>query len=206
MNVLENHDEKRTEFSEIDDELIHVRKIPPRFEHERETTAETIGFEMNYPPDTPWKDIRGNITHQYLKFVNAHLVGRINLIEKLTLIQDNIQREIEVLKSNDLTRLIKMTNLPIGDLTSNEVSEIEKFMNLQPYLGVQNNSNSQDETNQLKLNRFECENSIDSSTELDDLVKDELQFLIKKYGMKELTYAVDVITSSKIIRNNQDLE
>ncbi|MDX1533325.1 MAG: hypothetical protein R3230_03875 [Nitrosopumilaceae archaeon] len=203
MNTLENNNEKRSEFSEIDDELIHVRKIPPRIEHERETRVKTLGFEMNYPPETPWKEIRGDITHQYLKFVNAHLVERINLIEKLTSIQDNIRQEIDILKSNDLTRLIKMTNLPIGDLTSNEISEIEKFMNLQPYLKERNNS---DASNDSKPNEMTLEESTNSSTELDNLVKDELEFLIKKYGMKELTYAVDIITSSKMIRNNRDLE
>ena len=211
MNTLENNNEKRSEFSEIDDELIHVRKIPPRIEHERETRVKTLGFEMNYPPETPWKEIRGDITHQYLKFVNAHLVERINLIEKLTSIQDNIRQEIDILKSNDLTRLIKMTNLPIGDLTSNEISEIEKFMNLQPYLGARNNSDASNdskpnESNNFKLNEMALEESTNSSTELDNLVKDELEFLIKKYGMKELTYAVDIITSSKMIRNNRDLE
>jgi len=42
--------------------------------------------------------------------------------------------------------------------------------------------------------------------ESDYIVKEELEFLIKKYGMKEITYVVDVITTSKSIKNNQGLE
>ena len=67
---------------------------------------------------------------------------------------------------------------------------------------------SKNELEDKKIEELEHQltNNSNSSPELDNLVKEELEFLIKKYGMKELTYAVDVITSSKLIKNNRDLE
>ena len=77
------------------------------------------------------------------------------------------------------------------------------FMKIQKNLSQSKNSFYKNDLEEKEIQTNISEKPISES---DELVKDELGFLIKKYGMKELTYAIDVITSSKIIKQNQNLE
>ncbi len=194
--------EHSRKFSEIDDEIIRVKKIPTLHESNKEIQFSTMGFDLDFSPETPWREIRGKLTHQYLTFVNLYLTQHTNLIRRLLSIKDNLEKEIMALQSNDLTKLIQITNIPVDELSANNIKEVEKFLNFKPLIKQQSNPTVHKKTNSIK-NESDYD---DEYSELDNLVKDELKFLIKKYGMKELTYAVDVITSSKLIRNNQDLE
>ena len=194
--------ENPVEFSKTDDEIIRVKKIPQNPESYKETQFSTMGFDLDFNPETPWGEIRGEITHQYLKFVNLYLTQHATLLRRLLSIKNNLEQEIQALECNDLTKLIQITNIPVNELSANNIKEVEKFMNLQPLLRQSKNTLIHKKSNSINSQHH----SDDEYSELDNLVKDELKFLIKKYGMKELTYAVDVITSSKLIRDNQDLE
>ena len=203
---MHTHSEEKSEFSEFDeDEIIHVKKLPPQ-EEDFDLKAKTAGFGMKFDPNTPWGEVRGEITHQYLKFVNAHIVERMNLIEKMVQMKNNLQREIDLLQSNDLTQLVRITDIPIKKSDNNQVKEISNFMKLQNSIIDSRKNQDESELEDSKIQKFENEFSRNTSPELDNLVKEELEFLIKKYGMKELTYAVDVITSSKLIKNNRELQ
>ncbi len=95
---MNNSDENKSEFSEFDeDEIIHVKKLPPK--KDTDLKAKTLGFQMNFNPNSSWGEVRGEITHQYLKFVNAHVVERMNLIEKMIQMKNNLEREIQLLQS-----------------------------------------------------------------------------------------------------------
>jgi len=53
------------------------------------------------------------------------------------------------------------------------------------------------EEKQWKVLESKKEQTIDSDTESDKVVKQELESLIKKYGIKDLTYALDSISSNR---------
>ena len=219
MNSENNLIEQNSEFSQLDDEIIHVKKMPTNrtFDQDRINDEHLESNEIAKKlPSKPTE----NITNQYLKFVNAHLAEKLNLVEKLYQIKNNLEEEIELLKADDLTQMITLPNISVNHLNSDEINEIDTFMKLQKSLIEskiyhQKNKLEDIETelkeNQLQINEMnkkKSENKIQEpfKSELDMLVKDELEFLIKKYGMKELTYAIDVITSSKIIKENQNLQ
>ena len=215
-NIVKNN----SEFSQLDDEIIHVKKMPTNTNFYEESKKNQV-LETN---DTPGKssqiDALDNITNQYLKFVNAHLSEKLNLVEKLYQIKNNLEKEIELLKSDDLTDMITLPNIPINHLNTSEINEIDTFMKLQRsltkskidyYKNKLEDAETELQENESQINELDekdSQNNFQESvvSESDELVKDELEFLIKKYGMKELTYAIDVITSSKMIKENQNLQ
>ena len=111
------------EKSEFDDELIHVRKIPKineEIKNEQIQESKPMSFEkIQSDNDNP-----ENITHQYLKFVNAHLSERLHLVEKLVELKNNLEREIELLKFDDLSDMIKLPSISINHLKPNEIREL----------------------------------------------------------------------------------
>ena len=212
---------KQSELPELNDEVIRVKKMPAIHDGLENIPTNNFEEDTEIEENQSWEEIPGNVTHQYLKFVNAHLAERLNLAEKLEQIKNNLEREIELLKSDELTRLIKIPNMSINDLSASEINEVDTYMKLQRgltkskvdyYKNKLENAKTELEENQMQINELdeknlESDNSQKVNTsESDDMVKDELEFLIKKYGMKELTYAIDVITSSKMIRNNRELQ
>lgn len=217
MNTENSTLENDSEFSQLEnDEIIHVKKMP-RSRNLYEDDKKRQILELNdATEDHSQNRMHDNVTNQYLKFVNAHLAEKLNLVEKLYLIKNNLEKEIELLKSDDLTDMIALPNMSINHLNPSEVSEIDTFMKLQRsltkskidyYKNKLEDAETELQENQLEINEFNEEDSQEPIiSESDKLVKDELEFLIKKYGMKELTYAIDVITSSKIIKENQNLE
>ena len=211
-----NLKEGQTEFAELDeDEIIHVKKMPKIITNFDRTSPRTVSESKNVEGSDPEYGLSENITHQYLKFVNSHLAEKLNLVEKLTHIKNNLEREIELLRTDDLTEMITLPNISINKLKPNEINEVDTYMKLQQDLtkskmSYYKNKLEEAETDMEKnlpdegLNHEQLIKS--NFSESDDIVKDELYFLIKKYGMKELTYAIDVITSSKMIRENRNLE
>ena len=211
---------KQSEITEFDDEIIHVKKLP-EIHDDFENISSNKLENVDSRDSNSWEEVSENITHQYLKFVNAHLAERLNLVEKLDKIKNNLEREIELLKSDELTRMIKIPNLSIHELNSSEINEVDTYMKLQQglskskvdyYKNKLENAKTELQENNSQINELDVKNVPENSiqkehiSESDAMVKDELGFLIKKYGMKELTYAIDVITSSKMIRNNRNLE
>ena len=212
---------EQTEFSQLDDEILRVKKMPAIHDN-LENIARNNFKDVDSEENQSWEEeAPRNMTHEYLKFVNAHLAERLNLVEKLDQIKNNLEREIELLKSDELTRLIKIPNISINDLSTNEINEVDTYMKLQRgltkskidyYKNKLENAETELEENQIQINELDEKNLEDNYeqksniSESDEMVKDELEFLIKKYGMKELTYAIDVITSSRMIRNNRDLQ
>ena len=212
---------EQSEFAEPEDELIHVKKLPRIHDDFENISLNNLDEEIDFGDNNSVEEKSGNITHQYLKFVNAHLAERLNLVEKLDKIKNNLEREIELLKSDELTRMIKLPNLSINELSSNEINEVDTYMKLQRglskskvdyYKNKLESAKTELQENNSQINELDVKNVQDDDikkehiSESDAMVKDELGFLIKKYGMKELTYAIDVITSSKMIRNNRNLE
>ena len=53
-----------------------------------------------------------------------------------------------------------------------------------------------------KLFESKNEKVTDNDNESDKIVKEELESLIKKYGMKDLTHAIDSISSNRILTKN----
>ena len=212
---------EQSEFAEPEDELIHVKKLPRIHDDFENISLNNLDEEIDFGDNNSVEEKSGNVTHQYLKFVNAHLAERLNLVEKLDKIKNNLEREIELLKSDELTRMIKLPNLSINELSSNEINEVDTYMKLQRglskskvdyYKNKLESAKTELQENNSQINELDIKNVQDDDikkehiSESDAMVKDELGFLIKKYGMKELTYAIDVITSSKMIRNNRNLE
>jgi len=129
---------KDTEFSKLDEEpILQIRKVSP--------DSKSTDYEMNFEPKAEWGKITGEITHECLKFINAHVIVRLDQIEK----------------------------------------SIERL-----------------EEKQLEVFESKNEKNIDNDIESDKIVKEELESLIKKYGMKDLTYAIDSISSNRILRKN----
>jgi len=129
---------KDTEFSRLDeDPIIQITKVSP--------DSKPLEHEMNYEPKVNWDKIVGEITHEYLKFIDSRIVMRL----------DQIEKSIERLKEK-----------------------------------------------QLEVFESKNEKNIDNDTESDEVVKEELESLIKKYGMKDLTYAIDSISSNRSLTEN----
>ena len=220
MNTENNVIEDNSEFSQLDDEIIHVKKIPTNRNFYEASKKKQVLETNDTSEDSSQIDALDNITHQYLKFVNAHLAEKLNLVEKLYQIKNNLEKEIELLKSDDLTDMITLPNIPINHLNTSEINEIDTFMKLQRsltkskidyYKNKLEDAETELQENESQINELDekdSENNFQESvvSESNKLVKDELEFLIKKYGMKELTYAIDVITSSKLIKENQNLQ
>ncbi len=129
---------KDTEFSRLDeDPIIQITKVSP--------DSKPLEHEMNYEPKVNWDKIVGEITHEYLKFIDSRIVMRL----------DQMEKSIERLKEK-----------------------------------------------QLEVFESKNEKNIDNDTESNEVVKEELESLIKKYGMKDLTYAIDSITSNRSLTKN----
>ncbi len=129
---------KDTEFSRLDeDPIIQITKVSP--------DSKPLEHEMNYEPKVNWDKIVGEITHEYLKFIDSRIVIRL----------DQVEKSIERLKEK-----------------------------------------------QLEVFESKNEKNIDNGTESNEVVKEELESLIKKYGMKDLTYAIDSISSNRSLTEN----
>ena len=140
---------KDTEFSKLDEEpVIHINrisKIPKKLTElpikSSESEFETISKSRE------GLDV-GEITHEYLKFINSHIMIRLHQIEK------------------SLERL--------------EEKQVEQ-----------------------EKSQIQNDETADKDSESDVIVKEELEFLIKKYGMKDLTHAIDEISSKRILKNKK---
>lgn len=129
---------KDTEFSRLDeDPIIQITKVSP--------DSKPLEHEMNYEPKVNWDKIVGEITHEYLKFIDSRIVMRLDQMEKT--IEHLEEKQLEIFESKN-------------------------------------------------------EKNIDNDIESDEVVKEELESLIKKYGMKDLTYAIDSITSNRSLTKN----
>jgi len=129
---------KDTEFSKLDeDPIIQITKVSP--------DSKSPDHEMSFEPKVNWDKIVGEITHEYLKFIDSRIVMRL----------DQMENSIERLKEK-----------------------------------------------QLEVFESKNEKNTDNDTESDEVVKEELESLIKKYGMKDLTYAIDSISSNRSLTKN----
>jgi len=129
---------KDTEFSKLDEEpILQIRKVSP--------DSKPLDHEMSLEPKVNLDKIVGEVTHEYLKFIDSRIVMRIDQIEK-------------------------------------SVEHLEE--------------------KQWKTFESKNEKNIDNDTESDKVVKEELESLIKKYGMKDLTYAIDSISSNRSLTKN----
>ena len=129
---------KDTEFSKLDeDPIIQITKVSP--------DSKPLEHEMNYEPKVNWDKIVGEITHEYLKFIDSRIVMRLDQMEKT--IEHLEEKQLEIFESKN-------------------------------------------------------EKNIDNDIESDEVVKEELESLIKKYGMKDLTYAIDSISSNRSLTKN----
>ncbi len=172
MYQYHDSNENKSEFTELSkNEISPIPKtIPKSFNFESANIPlETLEFGLNFDPKASWDRLEEVMSHQYLKFINAHLKERLVTINHLKQIKNEIECLMKKLQSNDLTNLLWISNMSINE----------------------------SKTLQKKYNK---------NLESDNIVKEELEFLIKKYGMKEITYVVDVITTSKSIKNNHGLE
>ena len=86
-----------------------------------------------------------------------------------------------------------------GELASEITNEHLKFINSQIMVRFHKIEKSIErlEEKQWKILESKKEQTIDIDTESDKVVKEELESLIKKYGMKDLTYAIDSISSNR---------
>lgn len=129
---------KDTEFSKLDEEpIIQITKVSP--------DSKPLEHEMSFEPKVNWDKIVGEITHEYLKFIDSRIVMRLDQMEKT--IEHLEEKQLEIFESKN-------------------------------------------------------EKNIDNDIESDEVVKEELESLIKKYGMKDLTYAIDSITSNRSLTKN----
>ena len=129
---------KDTEFSKLDeDPIIQITKVSP--------DSKSPDHEMSFESKVNWDKIVGEITHEYLKFIDSRIVMRL----------DQMEKSIERLKEK-----------------------------------------------QLEVFESKNEKNTDNDTESDEVVKEELESLIKKYGMKDLTYAIDSISSNRSLTKN----
>ena len=204
-----NRFEEKNPLSE--NEILHISKIPskPKFLNNVAVHAKTMGMDMDYEPKKQWSEVRGELTHQYLKFVNAHLMERLQQINKMIQLKNEFEHQIEVLQSNDFTNLVMFPDFSLDELNQSEISELKKYMSIQRDMAeskinyFKNKIEKAEEEIEEKdwqlseLTKKFGYNQNSHETESDKIVKEELESLIKKYGMKELTYAVDVITSDK---------
>ncbi len=191
----------------FDNEILRVSKLPPQtIEFTPNSIQEkAIGSSMNFESKAKWADVKGEVTHQYLKFINAHLLERIQQIEKLKRFKNELENEIDQLQSNNLTNLVWIPNPPLNELNQNEMLEMIKFMNLQKdmakekidyyKLRVENAKEELQEKEWQLEEVYKNTQNVQKESEYDKIVKEELEVLLKKYGMKKLTYAIDVITA-----------
>ena len=129
---------KDTEFSKLDeDPIIQITKVSP--------DSKPLEPEMSFEPKVNWDKIVGEITHEYLKFIDSRIVMRLDQMEKT--IEHLEEKQLEIFESKN-------------------------------------------------------EKNIDNDIESDEVVKEELESLIKKYGMKDLTYAIDSISSNRSLTKN----
>jgi len=126
---------KDTEFSKLDaNPILQITKVSP--------DSKSLEHEMSFEPEVKWDKIVGEITHEYLKFINSRIEVRLDQIEK------------------SIKRL---------------------------------------EVKQRKVFESKNEKNVDNGTESDKVVKEELESLLKKYGMRNLTKAIDHISSNRVL-------
>jgi hypothetical protein len=141
------------EFSKLDEEpVIHINKISSIPKKLTSLSLEPKKLEFDVISESKEKFEVGEITHEYLKFINAHVMIRLHQIEQ------SLQR-----------------------LEDRQLQHEE----------IKNKQN---------------EKTSDKDSESDIVVKKELESLIKKYGIQDLTYAIDEISSKRILRNNNKKE
>ena len=139
-----------TEFSKLEDEpVIHINKISKIPKKLTSLALEPKESEFSMISESKEKLQVGEITHDYLKFLNTHVMLRLHQIEK----------SLERLEEKQLEQ----------EKTKNRDKEI----------------------------------TLDNDSESDTIVKEELESLIKKYGMKDLTHTIDEISSKRILRDNK---
>lgn len=140
---------KDTEFSKLDEEpIIHINRISKIPKKLTDLPIKSSESEFEIISESKEKLNVGEITHEYLKFINSHIMIRLHQIEK------------------SLERL---------------------------------------EEKQVRQEKTQLQNkeTTDKDSESDVIVKEELESLIKKYGMKELTHTIDEISSKRILRNKK---
>ena len=190
-----------------ENEVIRISKEYPKPKILDNVTvqAKTKGLDMNFASRRKWGEVKGEVTHQYLKFVNAHLLERLEHINKMKEIKNSLDSEIELLQTNDITNLMIFPDIPINELNQNEITELSEYMKLQKeiaeakidyYKNKINSANEELQEREWQLQEIDKKQS-KRETESEKIVKEELNSLLKKYGIKELTYAIDVITSTK---------
>lgn len=206
MHISEPEEDNR-KLPKFDNEILRISRLPPETMDfpPNSIQQKMIGDSMNFESKAQWGDLKGEVTHQYLKFINAHLFERIQQIEKLKRFKNELENEIDLLQSNNLTNLVWIPNPPINELNQKEAFEMIKFMNLQKevakekidyYKSRMENAKAELQEKEWQLDKItKNSQNIQNDSEYDKIVKEELEMLIKKYGIKKLTYAVDVITS-----------
>ncbi len=217
MFVQPNDENCLKKLPKFTDEVLHITRTLPEssFDNQKNIQAKTMNFHMDFEPRAQWSEVKGEITHHYLQFINAYLSERVQQVEKLKKFKNELENEIESLQSNDLSNLVWIPNIPLDELKSTEIEEITRFISLQKDIikGKIDYFNSRVENAKTDLQEKEWQlneinkkssNETDNSekdSEYDKIVKEELEILIKKFGIKDLTYAIDIITA----KNKQNL-
>ena len=203
--MLISNSDKLENFKE--NEVIRISKEYPKPKILDNVTvqAKTKGLDMNFASRRKWGEVKGEVTHQYLKFVNAHLLERLEHINKMKEIKNSLDSEIELLQTNEITNLMIFPDISINELNQNEITELSEYMKLQKeiaeskidyYKNKIKSANEELQEKEWQLQEIDKKQS-KTETEPERIVKEELNSLLKKYGIKELTYAIDVITSTK---------
>lgn len=90
------------------DDVLHITKTFPEssFDNQKNIQAKKMNFHMDFEPMTQWSEVKGEITHHYLQFINAYLSERVQQVEKLKKFKNELENEIESLQSNELSNLV----------------------------------------------------------------------------------------------------
>ena len=185
----------------------------------------SISFSKDEVPKTTFErvkegtrnamDAAGN-TGQYIKFVNRHIDNQKKEIDKIKKIKEKFDQEIELLQSHNPSLL----KLDVDSLENFDIKTVSKYLqqllqekgftkkklnNLKDVIEsvedeLQNQENQIQGLNQ-ELESKQLEERVDGKDTL--TIKTELNSLLEKYGINNLSNVFDMVKSAKSSSNEK---
>jgi len=185
----------------------------------------TISFSKDEVPKTTFErvkegtrnamDAAGN-TGQYIRFVNRHIDNQKKEIDKIKKIKEKFDQEIELLQSHNPSLL----KLDVDSLENFDIKSVSKYLqqllqekgftkkklnNLKDVIEnvegeLQNQENQIQGLNQ-ELESKQLEEQVNGKDTL--TIKTELNSLLEKYGINNLSNVFDMVKSAKLSSNEK---
>jgi len=196
---------------EVKDEMdVQERSISFSKDEVPKTTFERVKKGTRYAMDAA-----GN-TGQYIKFVNMHIDNQKKEIDKIKKIKEKFDQEIELLQSHNPNLLklnvdslenfdVKTVSKYLQQLLQEKGSTKKKLNNLKSIIEsvedeLQNQENQIQGLNQ-ELESKQLEEQVNGKDTL--TIKTELNSLLEKYGINNLSNVFDMVKSAKLSSNEK---